>query len=81
MTWVLFRAGAPALVFALAHWPGWAGGLGWWWVAWLVGGRCLGGCVGRAVGHTYVCLERVIDMMRRDTTPESLSRWCWSRRR
>jgi hypothetical protein len=43
-----FRAGAPALVFALAHWPGWAGGLvvgglaGWWEVlGWVSGGRAV----------------------------------------
>jgi hypothetical protein len=49
-----FRAGAPALAFALAHWLGWAGGLGWlvgglagWWeVLGLVSG-------GRSGGRTY----------------------------
>jgi hypothetical protein len=69
MTWVLF-----ALVRRRLHlrWhTGWAG-LGWraglagGWPGWLVGGAWVGD--GRSVGRSYVCLERVIDMMRRGTT-------------
>jgi hypothetical protein len=69
MTWVLF-----ALVRRRLHlrWhTGWAGLAGWagWWVAWLVGGRCLGWC--RAVGRAVVRMPRAryrYDATRHDTT-------------